>query len=210
MHRQNTDPTLKWLLNERAALVGRIARLQESAAAAQAPAERAQRRAEELAALVAALTANQQAAVEELAALDVVLAASYPAVNPAAGGVVRATTGKYGHRGALREFLLSQLRRVAPKSVGTGALARLALAEFNLRPLTERERTNFRKQLRIQLRKEAAVVEELPVPGQSGAVQWRWRAQPSFGDIARELNRGQDAYAIGPEVGCQRTGSPPG
>lgn len=100
--RQRTDPLVKWLLNERAALTGRMAQLDEKVAGLQDQLAEAERRVAALATKVAENRRMPQDAATAHAPLDSVMGASFPLLNVAAGGVVRPWAGKYGPHGGLR------------------------------------------------------------------------------------------------------------
>ena len=53
-------------------------------------------------------------------------------LDPKEIGTINGWAGRYGKRGALREFLLQILESRAPEYVSTSELALLAMAEFSL------------------------------------------------------------------------------
>lgn len=102
--RTRTDPTLKWLLNERAAIAGvhasaseAIPRLERRVQRAELLLKRAQHQ------LAAARSAVAQAETK-LQAFDSTIGQLNQDANPAAAGTVRTWLGRYGERGALTEF----------------------------------------------------------------------------------------------------------
>lgn len=203
--RERTDPTVKWLLNERAALAGRMAQLDDKLKGLHAQLAGAERRAKAFATKVSENRRMRQDAVTDLKALDTVMSTSFPTLNPAAGGVVRPWAGKYGELGGLKRFVLSLLERASPASITTGDLARIAAAHFQLQLSSNRERIAFRKQVRRLLRTEPHRVEELPAQNIRSALGWRWRGVPSLTSLYQEAAR-EAAHSFGPEVGCQRDG----
>lgn len=201
--RQRTDPALKWLLNERAALLGRISRSEQTLNPLRGAWAAAQLHADSLAARAVAVESRHREASEALRALDTVIATSYPNVNPAAGGSIQAWAGKYGQRGNLKKFLLSQVQRAAPGSLATGALMNTVVDHFGLQLNSVRERNTFRRHLRIQLRAAAHLVDELPARGPHAVLHWRWRTQPTLTEVARQVACHESAHALRSEVGGQ-------
>lgn len=168
--RQRTDPTLKWLLNERAALAGRVVTLNHSVGTLKEQVFCAQRRVDFLAGKVSDAEDRLRDADGSLHALDAVLETSFPTVSPSAGGVVRAWAGKYGQRGGLKAHILSVLREAAPSIVPTGPLAKVAIAHFGLQLTSNKEKVAFRRQVRNILRGEPRFVEELGKHNMRGAI----------------------------------------
>jgi hypothetical protein len=199
--RQRTDPTVKWLLNERAALAGRISELDQAADTLRARLGIATRRAEAIAAKVMGAQRMRGNAVDRLQALDIVVAAAYPAVNPAAAGVVRARAGRYGARGGLKNYVLGLLKRASPACIATGELSKAAVAHFGIQFNSQGEAAAFRKQVRRLLRTAPHLVEELPVQNERGALGWRWRQMCSLDTLRAEAAAHEAAYPLGPQVG---------
>lgn len=81
-------PHLKWLINERAMLLGEVQQREI----------RIQR-----------LSAEVEQARGKIAALDTAMALFDSRVNPGAGGVINGIAEKYGGRGGLQRFLLAQV-----------------------------------------------------------------------------------------------------
>lgn len=197
--RSRTPPALKWMLNERAALAGRLQRsarelvpLKEQHAAAMA-------RANALATRVAEAEEKHQEVAHAMQALDTVLQAAFPLVNPAAAGVVNAWAGKYGRPGALKAFLLSVVERSSPEPVTTAELFEAVVWRFKLK-LNAAQRTDFRRNLRIALRREAGHIEEVSKSGNRGVIGWRWRTGPSLSQLLSEQGY-EAAHPVGAEVG---------
>lgn len=118
MTRSYTPPHLKWLLNERAALMGeadtlqaRIDRLQSQAAMLE------QRRHESLAKAEALTRAIQRAESR---------------VRPDALGAIRAWAGKYGKRGDLKTYLVETIGQAGATGITTDELIRHTVDHFDL------------------------------------------------------------------------------
>ena len=200
--RQQTSPLVKWLLNERAALTGRMEQLDEKLEGLNIQLKRADRRAQALAAKVSTYQRMRQDAESAHKALDAVMTTSFPTLNPAAGGVVRPWAGKYGAPGGLKRFVLSLLEQMSPTSIPTGDLARIAAAHFELQLDSREEQMALRKQVRRRLREASHLVEELPAKDSKGAVLWRWRGAPTLAVMKRQAR--ETAHPFRPEVGGQR------
>jgi hypothetical protein len=194
---------LKWLLNERAALAGRVATLNHSTGLLKEQVLCAQRRVDFLAGKVSDAEDRLRDADGSLHALDVVLETSFPTVSQIAGGVVRAWAGKYGQRGGLKAHILSVLRKAAPGIVPTGLLAKVAISHFGLQLTSDKEKVAFRRQVRNILRGEPKLVEELGKQNLRGAVGWRWRAAPSLTELLGQDDWHEATDPLRPEVGGQ-------
>jgi hypothetical protein len=171
--RTRTSPHLKWLLTEHAALAGREEQLRERIDALQA----------ELAEVAARKGALQASAklFDELCDLD--------AVSP-----VAAWQGKYGSRGALRDFMLELLRRAYPAAVTTTAVCDAVLVRFDLGLLTTKERKHYQDgTIRPQLRafKEQGLVtcEGQVRLGGGRSTSWRLKtALPSVTEMRAQAS----------------------
>jgi hypothetical protein len=159
-----TPPDIKWLLVERATLVGDIARLE--------------RRQALLAAELAALRTTRDA-------LDRTIAVLESRVRTDAAGSLKRHAPEYGSRGALKRFIVSTVS--ATKAEFTlQALTSQAEEHFQLMFATKEERTQFmrnsvRPQLQ-QLRREG-LLQMLP----AGRNQSTWRLRsnlPTFAELA--------------------------
>ena len=150
--RTRTDPTLKWLLNERAAIAGVYQaatevqhRLLRRVQRARLLLEQAERRWAE------AQSAAQDAS-EKLRAFDLTIAQLSEDVDPAALGVVRAWQGRFGERGALTAFLLERVKRYAPSPVGLPTLVDEVEQEFGIKHFDTLARKRLRYSVRTCLR----------------------------------------------------------
>lgn len=200
--RRRTDPTVKWLLNERAALTGRISELRQAEEALRTSLDLARRRAQAFAERLATAERTRENAMTSLQALDTVMAATYPALNSAAAGAVHARAGRYGAHGGLKKYVLDVLERASPSAIPTGELAKAAFAHFGLQFNSPDEGSAFRKQVRRLLRTAAHLVEELPVQNARGALGWRWRQLPSLDALRAQAEAHEAADALRTEMGC--------
>jgi hypothetical protein len=83
-------------------------------------------------ALFLASSKKKERLLEELAHIDKQFLEAYPAVNTGSIEPIAAWKGKYGKRGALRQFVLETLKSYAPAFVPTTKLSELAIIEFSL------------------------------------------------------------------------------
>lgn len=160
-----TPPELKWLLVERATLLGDIEQL-------------ARRRAE--------LDTELQRLQSLVMALDTSIRLLDARVRAEAAGKVFRHCQQYGKRGALKTFITQTLRE-AEEGLSLRAIAERAARHFSLDvcsspALTRYGDNSIRPQLQ-QLRDEG-LVENLPGTGRV-ALLWRWkRSVPTFADLA--------------------------
>lgn len=198
-----TPPAIKWLLNERAALAGRICKLDEKLAGIADRQALAQRQVDRMAKKHSEGTAQRADVLAKLEALDRVMEAQYAALNPAAGGVVRERAGKYGALGGLKRYVLSVVQASGLAGIATGELAMLTAAHFGLEMLTPHTRLNFRRQLRTLLRTEPQLVEERSAADSRGNVFWRRKQPSSLAALQAEAQRHEAEDAVGGEVAWQ-------
>lgn len=187
--RTKTPPDLKWLLNERAALVGTVEKATAYAEALSSRLERAEKRLLHLKNAVGAAQQAVQACESKVAALSRTLSLAYPEVSPSVIGPVNAWQGKYGKRGGLRAFLIRTLQNAYPYPVSMTTLTDSLAGEFgillNTRELRMRQQLSIRGQLR-QLKEEGKVKPQGPVNSGSPGM-WLWVADqmPSLGELAQ-------------------------
>ena len=187
--RTRTPPAIKWLLNERAALVGAqqssqgaIPRLRHQVELAQAALSRAQH---ELAVAEKALELSSK----NLQALDSTLAQINSGVDPRAGGVVKAWQGRYGERGALTQFLLELLKQSAPAPMALAVIVDQVELHFGIQHPEPKSRQRLRFSIRTCLRQLQAKTGEVEPfrPTQSHPPgYWVHRESASLGRL-REL-----------------------
>lgn len=161
-----TSPEIKWLLVERATLVGDIVRLEERKVLLEAELGRVRD-------LVAAVDTSIQL-VDGSLRLD-------------AAGQVGRHCPTYHRRGALKDFLTAALKAAGDAGLSGSAASLLATANFGLNFATKAEfqkysRNTIRRQL--QRLRNHGLAENLPGTGPESKL-WRWkRALPSLADLA--------------------------
>lgn len=176
MPRTRTPPDLKWLLNERAALAGKLenlAQLRSELTQALELRERAVQTAQKRVASVENRLCQAQAT---LAALDRSIAVMHSSVDPSAAGVVNAWAGKYGRRGSLKAFVAQQVQNRAPEAITTSELVHLVLAYFNLAPIHPGQRQRLRRSMKSALVACAkrGLIQPLHAPSGNKMGQWLW------------------------------------
>lgn len=86
----------------------------------------AERKTRKLSAQLATARERYAGDVIAVRALEATIALVNPTVNPTAGGVVSVWAGKYGERGAFRQFVLGMLKAAAPQTISSAARTRLS------------------------------------------------------------------------------------
>lgn len=209
--RQRTDSRLKWLLNERAALAGKLANFEEQIQALQREHAEAQEVLDALTTRLAAAEHLRQEAQDSMTAMETVVGMAYPTVDPAAAGVVHAWAGRYGKRGDLKRFALATVAAVAPGALTTGDLLRQVIGQFGL-VLSTAERDKTRFVLRRMLQEVPHLVEELPARTPGGSKAWRWRSTPGLSELLLEAlahdiaNQDPAGSEMGGQRACGRDG----
>ncbi len=158
MTRTRTAPEVKWVANEMAAVRGELERIEKS---------------------MARLVQLRSKLQEDLAALEHV-AEQLATVPPAARDLSVRTHGRYGTRGALRNWLRQVLQQAYPRALDSLSLTEQAIAVFGLQFTSTRERYRFTTDiLGSALRKlveygEVERVHDVSRPSNRiGA--WRWK-----------------------------------
>lgn len=172
-----TRPDIKWLLVERATLVGDIAQLE--------------RRRTLFDAEIARLRAL-------VAALDTSVCLAERRVRPDAAGTVRRHRQSYGQRGALQAFLVQTLQNAADVGLSAREVTQLASAHFALDFVSKAEFNSYLRnsvQPRLRELREKGQVENSSSTGQD-ATLWRWRRSMTFADLTR-LTDGQAVACSG-------------
>lgn len=149
--RTQTAPELKWLLNERAALAGRLESLHQAETklrllVAAAEALLAKRRAQ-LAGAERCTTDTEA----KLQALGQTIALGYPDVRPDSAGTVKART-RFGQRGALIAFLLQAVTDAGEVGLSTGRLTDLVRDAFGVPTSDRAERLALLSTVRNRLK----------------------------------------------------------
>lgn len=209
--RARTPSDLKWLLNQRAAYLGALPRVEAKALPLQQKLAWLEAEIAKVKTRLAKVQESAQRIQRDIDALDVVLDVMHSQVNKDAVGPVNAWAGRYGERGALKEFIASFVRSAAPHSVKTVAIVDAVVWRFNLVIETQKEREVLRHSVRRTLRRlrdEDGAVESLHAR-RLGAPDglWRWKAQlPPLGQLsalAKEPGDDSAENRLGTEVDPQ-------
>jgi hypothetical protein len=170
---------LKWLAEKRARVAGDLATCMESNELISAHVDVLQRELASAQGVLAASSNRKLKLTAELSALDQTVKIYDDKIQPELIAPINGWRGRYGQRGALREFLIKTLRELGHASVSTTELALLAIVEFALHFDTKHDRkrwydNSFRRQLK-NLRGEG-FVESLEDP-LSVVRGWRWKQE---------------------------------
>lgn len=181
--RTKTDPEVKWVANELAAVTGELHRLDE---------------------LLERLAKHRQSLLERQAALSTV--ANLVGVLQRMPEVpVVCPQGRFGARGALRNLIRATLRQAYPQGVTTSILADLVIETFNLPVAAPKERKRLiDNTIRDALKKlhNRGEIEPMHLQTRTGARVgliagsgiWRWKAAtPTLEEL--RLSAGQAARA---------------
>lgn len=121
----HTPPPLKWLSEKRARLAGKLQKQTRALQAGQA-------RSAKLLADISRLQASIAELRVDLRALDATIGIYDCRVRPTSIEPVAAWQGKYGERGALKRFLVQELKRDAGAWLSTNYRAAVACERFSL------------------------------------------------------------------------------
>lgn len=192
--RTPTPPDIKWLLNERAALMGEVARAQDKQSLLQSRREKLERQLSKATVSIAAAKCAEARARASIAALDATMTLVNSRVNQEAAGSVQAWAGRYGARGGLGVFIGEVLQRVAPEPVTTTVLIDIAATQFGVSFDAPSDRRSFRKSVSSALTSllKRDLIEPLHDRGGGAHGSWRWgKALPTFAEMAREAAEAQ-------------------
>lgn len=150
-HIRKTPPDLKWLLNERASVLGALQSQGERRTRLKAKQQKlehqlsiAQRDVMRVDVAVGRLHTNLQA-------LDTAIGMAHSSANPECLGAVQAWAGRYGERGALTAFVKEALQACAPDMLTMTVLVDMAASQFGQTFAVPAERRSFRKSVRSAL-----------------------------------------------------------
>lgn len=176
--RTRTPPDIKWLLNERAALAGTVAKAADKQRALGAKLERLAAQLEGVMQLIARAQRAQNRAQASIDAIDATMELAHPRVRSASAGEVSAWAGKYGKRGGLGEFIEHALQQAAPAPLTTTVLIDLASVQFGVTFPLPTDRRAFRKSVSSALGSllKRGLVEPLHSREDGSHGLWRWRA----------------------------------
>jgi hypothetical protein len=160
-----TPPHFKWLLNERAMLVGEV--------------RRRETRIQRLSCEAAHLHGR-------ISALDSAMALFDARVDPRAGGTVNAIGDRYGGQGGLTRFLLAQVTQAGAQGTDTVTLTVRAAACFGIVLDSIADRNTYRDTISWTLRdlRRKGIIENGVVSrGGHTPSTWRLKCQTSLQDL---------------------------
>jgi hypothetical protein len=191
---RNTPPDLKWLLNERASILGALQSQEERRLRLKTKQQKlehqlsiVQREAQRTDVAGGRLKTNLQA-------LDAAIGMVHSNANPECLGAVQAWAGRYGERGALTAFVKATLQTCAPDMLTMTVLMNMAAAQFGQTFTLPAERRSFRKSVRSALHSlhQKGYVEPLHSGEGSENGQWRWKPPCSSLDELRAQAQDRD------------------
>lgn len=184
--RTRTPPEVKWLLNERAALVGEIKPLDIRHSDLSIPLRALQKKQAVLEAKLSKIVDRQAQKAISVAAIDTTIRLIHSAIDPSAGGCVKAWKSKYGNRGALKNYLLQILKEALPGSTITTQVINLVILRFKLTIVSPADRRRLKQTVGRQFHqfRDEGLIEGLHDPVESPTGIWRWRSPPSLADLA--------------------------
>jgi hypothetical protein len=186
-HFRKTPPDLKWLLNERASLLGALHSQEERRLKLEAK----QQKLEHQLSIVQRDALRAGVSIERLKtnmqALDAAIGMVNTSANPECLGAVQAWAGRYGERGALTAFVKATLQSCAPEMLTMTLLMDMAAAQFGQTFSVPAERRSFRKSVRSSLHSlhQKGYIEPLHSGESSEHGQWRWKSAVSSLDELR-------------------------
>lgn len=191
---RKTPSDLKWLLNERASILGALQSQEERRLRLEAKQQKlehqlqiVQRDSLRTGVAIGRLKTNLQA-------LDVAIGMVHSNANPECLGAVQAWAGRYGERGALTAFVKTTLQTCAPEMLTMTVLMDMAAAQFGQTFTLPAERRSFRKSVRSSLHSlhQKGCIEPLHSGEGSEHGQWRWKPPFSSLDELREQAQDRD------------------
>lgn len=123
---------LKWLAEKRARVAGHLQANKGTHELLCGHVDVLERELQAAVALKGKTAENVQKLTEALAALDSTVVIYDESIQPEDIGIINGWQGRYGKRGALREYLLEVLAQRSPDHVSSPELAFLAINEFGL------------------------------------------------------------------------------
>jgi hypothetical protein len=184
---RKTPSDLKWLLNERASILGALQSQDERRLRLEAKQQKlahqleiVQRDTQRTAVTIGRLKTNLQA-------LDAAIGMLNTTANPECLGAVQAWAGRYGERGALTAYVKETLQACAPEMLTMTVLMDMAASQFGQTFSVPAERRSFRKSVRSSLHSlhKQGYIEPLHSGEGSEHGQWRWKPTVSSLDELR-------------------------
>jgi hypothetical protein len=199
---------LKFLLNERAAAAGEVRALDVACSELNGRLLKLELAAAKVRTTLDRARASRTAQVAQVDALELVLRHIHPDIDPSGVHVVKAWAGKYGPRGALRDFIHQTVQNVQPGGVRARVIRAAAIAHFGLKLETKRDLESFRATVKVQLTRSCAqgLIDFRP-GGSRGAREWFWNAGPTGAQLlaiaaaAGDQDDHQEPHTLRAEVG---------
>lgn len=122
-----------------------------------------------------------------ISALDTSMNLIHSGVDPAAAGCVNAWQGKYGQRGALKAFLLQELKQ-APEPLTMTEIVNLVIRHFKLTVVLKEDRRRLRQTLKRKCHefRDGGLIEGLHDPLKSSSGIWRWKQPMTLAALAAQ------------------------
>lgn len=194
--RGRTPPDLKWLLAERAALLGRLGKQHVHTLALQADVAQAELAAEAARELLRQHLDRQRESERLVEALARTVALAHPLVDASELGPVNAWTGQFGQRGALIRFLRQAIEAAGPAGCTTSQLLKEVQDAFGLCIGNLDEWQALRGTVRGRLRElrdqHRAITSTRAGPGLTAPAVWR-SSQGTSMDALRALAAAAEA-----------------
>lgn len=182
---KRTPPDLKWLLNERAAMAGRIQKAQTQRKFFDDKIAAAEQKYQAVVSKYAEPSTKIQEELSRYAdvldALDKTIKLTYQQVRCDAAGVVTPWAGRYGERGALTRFVQQALQDAAPNPISMKALIDASILTFELVLPTPGDRRTLKYSVRSSLETlhSRGLAERCTGQGKDSGKgnsgSWRWR-----------------------------------
>jgi hypothetical protein len=174
---KRTPPDLKWLLNERASILGALQSQEERRLRLEAKRQKLEHQAEIVRrdSLRAGVSIGRLST--NLRALDTAITLVQSNANPECLGAVQAWAGRYGERGALTAFVKKALQACAPDMLTMTVLVDMAASQFGQTFAVPAERRSFRKSVRSALHTlhKKGCIQPLHSGESAEHGQWRWK-----------------------------------
>lgn len=149
---KKTPSALKWLAETRARVSGQLQSAQATCELVRQQVASAEEKLASLRALESICDEQVTKRAKALEALDGSVVIFDKSIQPKSIGTIKAWAGRYGKRGALREYLHEVIKSRAPEFVSTSELGVRAVMEFSLVfAHYQQRRTWFRNSLRNAL-----------------------------------------------------------
>ena len=165
-------------------LAGQHERLDSGIAGCQRTLLSLKTRIKEVESILSVRQAKRELVMERIRSFDTVIGLMHQTVRPDAAGSVQAWAGRYGNRGALRQFLLNSVKDAYPRSVTTEAIVSAVIHRFNLGIGSPRELKKLRDGVRKRL-SEMQHKEGLLTSHRVGKVAraWSWNSGPTLAEL---------------------------